>query len=95
MVPLRRRQIMRKTYSKPEIVFEGFTLSTNIAGDCEEKTHTPAARQCAVDFSGLSLFLDGMGACADIKVENLGGDGEFNSICYHVFTDGSRNFFNS
>jgi hypothetical protein len=86
---------MKRVYSKPEIYFESFSLSQNIAAGCEEKTHTPAARACAVDFSGLSLFLDGMDACNDIKVTNLGGDGDLNGICYHVYTDGSKNFFNS
>ena len=86
---------MKKVYSKPDIFFESFSLSKNIAANCEEKTHTPAARECAVDFSGLSLFLDGMSGCEDIKVDNLGGDGEFNDICYHVYTDGLSNFFNS
>lgn len=86
---------MKKTYSKPEIAFESFSLSHNIAAGCEEKTHTPAARACAVDFSGVSLFLDDMDACKDIQVDNLGGDGEFNGICYHVYTDGQKNFFNS
>ena len=86
---------MKKPYYKPEIVFESFSLSQNIAAGCEEKTHTPSARECAVDFSGLSLFLDGMDACNDIKVDNLGGDGEYGGICYHVYTDGTKNFFNS
>ena len=86
---------MKKVYSKPQIMFESFSLSQNIAAGCEEKTHTPAARACAVDFSGLKLFLEGMSGCSDITVANQGGDGEFNGICYHVFTDGSSNFFNS
>lgn len=85
---------MKKVYSKPEIMFEDFTLSVNIAGDCEEKTNNPSNSTCGMDFSGLKVFLDGMGGCSDIPVDNVGGDGEFNGICYHV-PSGDKNLFNS
>lgn len=85
---------MKKVYVKPQIVFENFALSTRIAGDCEEKTNLPSNDSCGLDFSGLKVFLDGMGGCTDIKVDNVGGDGEFNGICYHV-PSGDNNLFNS
>lgn len=84
---------MRKAYSKPEILFESFTLSTNIAGSCKTDTYLPSNDQCGLDFSGLIVFMEGMGGCTDIQVGNEGGDGEFNGICYHVpYGD---NLFNS
>ena len=85
---------MKKFYTKPEIMFDSFTLSTNIAGDCEEKMNLPSNSSCGLDFSGLMVFLDGMGGCTNIKVDNVGGDGEFNGICYHV-PSGDKNLFNS
>ena len=85
---------MKKRYAKPEIMFEDFTLSTNIAGDCDTKTDTFGNSDCWLDFSGLKVFLEGMNGCSDIKVTNYGGDGEFNGICYHVPLE-SNNLFNS
>ena len=84
---------MKKVYSKPEIVFENFSLSTNVAGDCEKKTNLQSENACGMDFSGLMVFLDGMGGCKDIGILNMGGDGEFNGICYHV--PSGENLFNS
>lgn len=84
---------MKKTYSKPEIVFESFSLSQSIAAGCDVKTNTPAQGQCGLDFGGLMLFLDSMSGCPDIPVTSEGGDGEYNNICYHtVYGD---NLFNS
>ena len=85
---------MKKTYVKPEIMFESFALSTNIAGDCEPKTNLLSNSTCGMDFSGLTVVMQGMNGCTDIKVDNVGGDGEFNGICYHVPT-GDKNLFNS
>lgn len=84
---------MKKAYSKPQIMFDDFTLSTNIAGDCDVKTNTFGNNTCGMDFSGLKVFLDTMGGC-DHKITSDGGDGEFAGICYHVFTTG-ENLFNS
>ncbi len=83
---------MKKAYSKPQIQFEDFTLSTNIAGDCEVPTNLPSNSTCGLDFSGVTVFLEGMGGCT-LEVDNLGGDGEFNQICYHV--PYGQNIFNS
>lgn len=80
---------MRKTYSKPEILFEDFTLNESIAGDCEVKTYTPAQKQCGLDFAGDVIFLIDMTGCTDKYAE-----GEYEGICYHV-PDSSNNLFNS
>lgn len=84
---------MKKTYSKPEIVFESFSLSQNIAAGCEVKTNTPAQSECGIDFGGYMIFLDEMTGCSDIPVTSEGGDGEYNGICYHV--PNGENLFNS
>lgn len=83
---------MKKAYSKPEIFFEDFTLTTNIATACEHKTNTPSSWQCGVNASGINVFLDNIQGC-EFKVGAAGGDGEFNSICYHV--PYGENLFNS
>lgn len=85
---------MKKIYSKPEIAFESFSLSANIAGDCEAKTNLQGQNSCGMDFSGLKVFMQGMGGCTDIKVDSQGGDGDYNGICYHV-PSGDNNLFNS
>jgi len=77
---------MKKVYSKPEILFEDFTLSTNIATTCE---HNPLSSEttCAIDYSGWNLFLVDMAACTDIQVGDPGDeDGQYGKICYHVPT---------
>ena len=84
---------MKKTYTKPEIVFENFLMSTSIAGDCDPKTHTPSLNQCAYsyedEFAGtVNLFIDNVNACTTKEA-----DGEYNGFCYHVFT--GSNLFNS
>ncbi len=82
---------MKKRYAKPEIMFEDFTLSTNIAGNCEQKTYLPSNNTCGMDFSGLKVFMSGMTGCEDIQVSE--GD-SFDGICYHTPTD-LNNLFNS
>jgi hypothetical protein len=84
---------MKKVYSKPVIMFEDFSLSTNIAGSCDVDTNVQSQNQCGMDFSGVTVFLDTMNGCA-IKVTSVGGDGEYGGICYHVFSNG-YNLFNS
>lgn len=74
---------MRKTYSKPDIVFESFSLSTSVALNCETKA--PEGEQVghgAVRFYlgmvPLVVFQNSAQGC--IKYED---DGEWNTFCYH------------
>lgn len=83
---------MKKTYEKPMIVFEDFSLCTNIAAGCEVKTETWGNKTCGMDFSGVMIFLDTMTGCVE-KVDSVGGDGDYNGICYHV--PYGTNLFNS
>ncbi len=83
---------MKKTYQKPEILFESFISSTNIAGNCGEKIG-PSTGVCAYtykdEFLGdLSVFVDGISNCTTKEA-----DGEYNGLCYHVPTGNSM--FNS
>ena len=91
-----------KKYTKPMIVFESFTLSTNIAGDCEEKIKTFSEGECAykVQFgkTEVSFFTSEINACGTTEVSNNTGllfDGlQYNGFCYHV-PEESYNLFNS
>ena len=84
---------MKKTYNKPEIMFESFTLSTNIAGDCKVKTWTPNSGSCAYEVKDefgdtYNVFTSAVTLCTTHEE-----DGEYSNICYDVpYGD---NLFNS
>ena len=89
---------MKKAYMKPEIIFEDFSLSQNIAADCEEKINNPSQETCGIEYGPFVVFLDTPDTmCTGAgKVTDMGGDGEWEGICYHVFSNnGERNLFNS
>ena len=78
---------MKKTYSKPEFIFESFRLSANIAVGCEEVYKHYAEYECAYEVTGVGkVFLQEMVNC-----EYKGADGDY-SICYHNPTDGTNLF---
>ena len=81
---------MKKGYAKPDVFFEDFSLSTNIA-ICEWKTDTPVARTCGVPYDNAVLFIEGVSGC-DIATEDNGS--LFDGVCYHVPHE-SNNMFNS
>ena len=82
---------MKKHYSKPEILFEDFSLSTSITVGCEIQTKTPSQNQCGFFFEGVgNVFMSGISGCNDFPVDN----GDFNGICYHVPNE-DNNLFNS
>lgn len=88
---------MKKVYSAPDILFESFTLSTNIAGDCEAPFVNNATRgTCAVlGTGGVAIFDGKVGtACTDTPQEWGQSDDLWNGLCYHVPTE-TNNLFNS
>ena len=88
---------MKKTYSKPDIAFESFSLSTSIAGNCEVKTDTKAGGECAYPMDGLgNVFLTTIHACRVVGGTPITDEQSlvFNGFCYHVPTE-NRNLFNS
>lgn len=72
---------MKKQYSKPEIEFQSFSLSTRIAGDCERKVGNPSKGTCGIPGSapGLDLFSETVDGCG-IHSSTDENDG----FCYHV-----------
>lgn len=86
---------MKKTYQKPEIMFENFAASTNIAATCEVKTWTPNSGNCGFpiedEFLGTKvLFTSEMvDVCKVTEAE-----GPYNGLCYDVPNE-AFNLFNS
>ena len=79
---------MRKAYVKPEIMFESFTLSTNIAAGCEYKNGMHARGYCGYETKNGVVFTDDVQACVYKKVDNN------DTLCYHVPNE-NNNIFNS
>ena len=84
---------MKKTYMKPEIYFESFTLSTNIAANCDHPFDLQAQFVCAIPDSngqGMGIFDPNRGGGCVIP----GSDEMYNGFCYHVPTENNM-LFNS
>lgn len=81
---------MKKIYEKPEIVFENFSLSTNIAAGCEVINDLPSVNVCGYigDFDD-PVFTSTVTGCISKEVDSMN-----NTFCYHV-PDGGPNLFNS
>ena len=92
-----------KKYTKPMIVFESFTLSTNIAGDCVAK----ADGQTSFYVSGCGIMWPTTDLAGNIIVEQLFAQGyvgcgsfpavddrDNNTYCYDIPT-GANPIFNS
>jgi hypothetical protein len=71
---------MKKTYSKPDIFFEDFSLSTNIAAGCELFPTDYIGDTFVVEFGGNILLSAGPHCTSAIQ----DGKNEFNNLCYHV-----------
>lgn len=88
---------MKKKYSRPDIAFESFSLSTSIAGNCELKTDTKGGGECSYPMDGLgNVFLTTMEACNGAGNTPITDEQSltFNGFCYHVPVENS-NLFNS
>lgn len=74
---------MKKAYSKPDIFFEDFSLSTNIAAGCVLIAERQDGK-FGVLWGGMYIFT---GDCTDnVKTETWG------TICYHIPTPGNNAF---
>lgn len=79
---------MKKNYSKPEIVFESFKLSTSIAGTCTQQANSGDENSCEFTTPmGFTIFVS---ACTD-ESEFSVQDGEY-GFCYDVPNDDKRVF---
>lgn len=90
---------MKKAYQKPEIMFESFSLSVNIAGNCESIVGNPSKGSCGVLTSSGDVIFDssvtGASPCW-FKPSDMGStkDDEWDGFCYHVPVD-TKDLFNS
>ena len=85
---------MKKRYQKPEVYFEDFELSANIATGCEFKSNH-WKDGCGYDLvGGRVVFLDGVQVCNVTPPPDGDKDAPFYGICYHVPTD-TTNLFTS
>ena len=94
---------MKKTYTKPEISFESFLMSTNIAGDCEAKPDNQSNfDSCGMVFAPYVVFGSDLGGCTTSSgnlipfpvAPNTGTIVKNDTVCYHVPAE-SSNIFNS
>lgn len=87
---------MKKVYTAPQILFESFTMSTNIAGNCESIVGNPTQGTCAViGTGGVNIFDSSVGtACTDTPEDWGFGDDMYDGFCYHVPVEATT-LFNS
>lgn len=72
---------MKKTYAKPQIAFESFTLCSSIAAGCAVHVNTAFAYTCGIDYPGVGVLFN----------DQIGGSGcgfdpkpyENDGLCYH------------
>lgn len=89
---------MKKNYNKPEIMFEDFSLSNNIAAGCEFEANS-AQDMCGyvLGITNQVVFISKETGCT--YTENVVSDSTgyyyqgANKICYHV--PDASNLFNS
>lgn len=86
---------MKKYYEAPEILFEDFSLSDSIAGNCESIVGNASKGSCCVKGTGGVNVFSGTIPVCEFKPEDLGGiSDEWDGFCYHVPTE-YNNLFNS
>lgn len=81
---------MKKRYSKPEVMFENFALSTNIASNCDVIISGHSANTCGLEYEGEYLFIASVDACKDPVSVDDGSCG----FCYDVPFE-TNDLFNS
>ena len=84
---------MKKTYNKPEILFEDFSLSTSITAGCTYKNGLHVENACGYETGRGSnkrvVFVHPEHGCVYTE------DDGFNGLCYHNPGEGFDTMFNS
>lgn len=76
-------------------MFESFTLSMTIAGNCDRIVGSPSEGVCGINGSdGSVLFGDSVTTNCTFDWKSLYGD-QYDSFCYHVFDNNTPQLFNS
>ncbi len=85
---------MKKAYTKPEIMFEDFSLNNSITAGCSVRVDGPSQGTCPYKvISGRktnNIFMTTMDLC-----DTYEDDDEYNGLCYHIFMEGADSLFNS
>lgn len=66
LITIKDGSIMKKTYQKPDIMFDNFTLSTSIAASCSRIAGSPSLNSCGFIDGNESLFYSGMTGCTHV-----------------------------
>ena len=64
---------MKKMYSKPEILFESFVMSTNIAGCGGGVNPAPTSGVCGLEWGGDMIFTETVSGCSTVMPDGTGG----------------------
>ena len=80
---------MKKVYSKPEIMFDSFSMTTNIASGCDIISKLPQEGTCGYQPPRDSnvYFVSSLTGCTHVP-----DDGPYNYICYHIPNDDTALF---
>lgn len=79
---------MKKTYTKPDVMYESFAMSNSIASGCTVKVGHEE-NTCGIELtSDISIFTSAVSGCT-MKFE----DGQYDGLCYHVPLDGMGGFY--
>lgn len=88
---------MKKAYTKPQIMFEDFSLSTSIALGCEFESENNAVKgTCGYFDEGLQdiVFVDSNTGCTFEAPVDDKNNPHYNGICYDI-PDENYNLFTS
>lgn len=82
---------MKKSYSKPDILFDSFSLSTNVASNCEFRTPLPQVDECGMPtgYFNSVIFVTEIQGCTVVEPS-----GVWDTICYHQPSE-TNNLFTS
>ncbi len=87
---------MKKTYQKPQVTFESFSLSASIAGNCGIKTDLQSQYVCGLEFGDETIFTTSITGCTtpidDGVISGVDQFGNLNPICYHAPSETNRLF---
>lgn len=86
-------QKKKKPYSKPEIFFESFQMTTHLSANCEKINTLHSQGTCAYKLGRYNCFTSDVAACTDECPEGYMGMG-YEGVCYWTH-DQSKNIFNS
>ena len=82
---------MKREYSPPEIIFDSFTLTENIAANCTRNITNQYSGSCGLIFGTKILFTYEAAGC---KHKVADGSPMANGVCYHI-PSGDNRLFNS